>query len=121
MPEPFTHGTSRLPLGVAAILTGPWRLSVLSVSASTEVKHVGSKVHRYYFHLTDGHKVIPDEVGVSVSDLAEARAEAIREIREFRRELSEADADWRGWRIEVTDAAGFVAFTIDLESIQEGD
>jgi hypothetical protein len=82
---------------------------------------VRSKVHRYYFHLTDGHKVIADDVGVGVADLEEARGEAIKVLSEFRRQRSEADADWRGWRIEVTDAAGSIAFTIDLGSIQEGD
>ncbi|WP_046867934.1 DUF6894 family protein [Microvirga massiliensis] len=69
----------------------------------------------------DGHTVIPDEVGIGVSDLEEVRAEAIQALREFRRECSEADADWRGWRIEVTDAAGDIAFIIDLGSVQEGD
>jgi hypothetical protein len=74
-------------------------------------------VQRYYFHLTDGYVVIPDEVGVRVADLEEARAGAIGTIRELRRESSEANTDWRGWRIEVTDARGAVVFTIDLGKI----
>jgi hypothetical protein len=74
-------------------------------------------VRRYYFHLTDGHVRIPDEIGVGVVDLEEARAEAIKAIRALRREGSGADTGWRGWRIEVTDVRGAVAFTIDLGSI----
>ncbi len=74
-------------------------------------------MQHYYFHLTDGHVVIPDEVGVRVADLEEARAGAIEAIRELRREGSEANTDWMGWWIEVTDARGAVAFSIDLGSI----
>jgi uncharacterized protein DUF6894 len=95
------------------------------VAAATSAPHSGAqggeprevKVQRYYFHLTDGHVFIPDEVGIHVADLEEARAQAIKAIRELRREGFEANTDWSDWRIEVTDARGAVAFTIDLGRI----
>jgi hypothetical protein len=71
-------------------------------------------VKRYYFHLVDGHDVIPDEVGIEVSNLAQARLEAIKAVHEFRQKCVHTAAVSGDWRIEVTDAFGAVAFQIDL-------
>ena len=120
-PQASTNAKFHLPFGVASFVPRSCGCPCSPILASREVNNARSRVHRYYFHLTDGHKVIPDEVGIGVSDLEEVRAEAIKALRKFRRECSEADADWRGWRIVVTDAAGYIAFTIDLGSVQEGD
>jgi hypothetical protein len=71
-------------------------------------------VKRYYFHLVDRYDVIPDEVGIEVVNLAQARVEALRAVHEFRQECAPNAAASGDWRIEVTDAFGAVAFQIDL-------
>ena len=43
-------------------------------------------VKRYYFHLVDRYDVIPDEVGIEVVNLAQARVEALEAVHEFRQE-----------------------------------
>ena len=70
-------------------------------------------MERYYFHLVNGHEIVPDRVGVEAADLAAARNEAMAAIHEFRRD-SPAATGWDGWRIEVTDASGTTVMTIDL-------
>jgi hypothetical protein len=69
---------------------------------------------RYYFHLVDGHEIIPDRTGVDVIDLEQVCAEAIEAIHEFRQEQSAAAAEWKDWRIEVTDAWGDIAMSLKL-------
>ncbi|WP_046869681.1 DUF6894 family protein [Microvirga massiliensis] len=76
-------------------------------------------VKRYYFHLVDGHDVIPDEVGIDVADLAQARIEAVQAIREVGQECAHAAAASGNWRIDVTDAFGAVAFQIDMSELAE--
>jgi hypothetical protein len=71
-------------------------------------------VKRYYFHLVDRYDLIPDEVGIEIADLAQARLEALEAVHEFRQECAPSAAASRDWRIEVTDAFGAVAFQIDL-------
>ena len=71
-------------------------------------------VKRYYFHLVDQYDVIPDEVGIEVANLAQARVEAINAVHEFRQECVRTAAVSGDWRIEVTDAFGAVAFRIEL-------
>jgi hypothetical protein len=54
-------------------------------------------VKRYYFHLVDRYDVIPDEVGIEVVNLAQARVEALRAVHEFRQECADttaASGDW---------------------------
>jgi hypothetical protein len=75
-------------------------------------------VKRYYFHLVDGHDVIPDEVGIDVADLAQARVEAVQAIHELGQECAQAAAPGN-WRIDVTDAFGAVAFQVDLSELAE--
>jgi hypothetical protein len=72
-------------------------------------------VARYYFHLVSPHEVILDDEGVEVTDLAEARAEALKTIDELRRESPSAAEGWEGWRLDVADAAGSVVFSISLD------
>jgi uncharacterized protein YegP (UPF0339 family) len=72
-------------------------------------------VARYYFHLVSEHEVILDNEGVEVADLAAAGAEALKAIEELRRESPSAATGWEGWWLEVTDASGAVAFSINLD------
>ena len=70
---------------------------------------------RIYFHLTRARVVIRDWEGVEVSDLQDALARARRTIEELRREDPLAARDWSGWRLDVTDAAGHVLLSLDLD------
>ena len=71
---------------------------------------------RCFFHLIGRTCAIRDERGVDVTDLAEARAQALAGIQEFRQELG-ADADeWRNWTLTVTDATGRTLFSLPLDS-----
>ena len=69
---------------------------------------------RYYFHLMDGHDVIPDRTGVEIADLAAASDEALEAIQQFRQEHPATADEWQDWRIEVTDAWGAIALTVGL-------
>jgi hypothetical protein len=71
---------------------------------------------RVYFHLTSAHDVILDSEGVEVSDLQEARVQAIRAIEEVRQEDASAARDWLGWTLAVADERGTVLFSLGLDS-----
>jgi uncharacterized protein DUF6894 len=71
-------------------------------------------VTRYYFHLVDGHEIIPDGTGIDVADLDEVRATTLEAVHQFRQEHPATAAKWRDWRIEVTDAQGVIALTLEL-------
>ncbi len=67
---------------------------------------------RVFFHLMDGTETIRDEEGVEVSDLDEARMQALDAIREIR--ASDAARDWGAWRLEASDQAGSLLFSLNL-------
>jgi hypothetical protein len=69
-----------------------------------------------YFHLRSAHDVIFDLEGLEVSDLQEARVQAIRALEEVRQEDASAVRDWSGWTLTVADARGTVLFSLDLDS-----
>ena len=71
---------------------------------------------RCFFHLMDGTSAIRDESGVEVDDLAEARAQALAEIREFRRKFGAGANDRRNWTLTATDAPGRTLFSLPLDS-----
>ena len=71
---------------------------------------------RLYFHLVSAHEVIRDREGVEVADLYEARAQAVRAIRELRQEDASAARDWSGWTLTVADESGAVVFSLDLDA-----
>ncbi len=56
-----------------------------------------------------------DPEGVEVGDMEELRAEVAKAIEEMRLAEPAAARDWNGWRMEVTDSAGAVLLTIDLD------
>jgi hypothetical protein len=72
---------------------------------------------RVYFHVRRAHDVIFDLQGLEVSDLQEARVQAIRAIEELRQEDVSAAREWSGWSLTVADASGEVLFSLDLDSI----
>ncbi|WP_442931630.1 DUF6894 family protein [Microvirga sp. CF3062] len=64
------------------------------------------------------HERILDETGIEVSDLEAAHYQAIKAIQELRQEGEDEEVDWRGWQLEVTDAAGNVLLAIPLDTAQ---
>lgn len=71
-----------------------------------------------FFHLVHTHERILDETGIEVSDLEAAHYQAIKAIQELRQEGEDEEVDWRGWQLEVTDAAGNVLLAIPLDTAQ---
>ena len=71
---------------------------------------------RLYFHLVSTDEVIRDREGVEVADLHEARAQAVRAIRELRQKDPSAPRDWSGWTLTVADESEAVVFSLDLDA-----
>ena len=69
---------------------------------------------RCYFHLVSSSGMIRDDAGVEVSSIAAAETEALRAIQEMRQENGQADEDWQGWRLSVTDGSGWILMSIPL-------
>ncbi len=67
---------------------------------------------RCYFHLMSPTGMIRDDAGVEVADMAMVEAEALKAIQEIRQEDNEADREWQGWRLNVTDRSGYVFLSI---------
>ena len=71
---------------------------------------------RLFFHLVDREEVVRDLEGIEVANLMDARTEALRAIEELRHEDEVAARNWSGWTLNVTDAAGTLILSIDLDS-----
>ncbi|WP_230530734.1 DUF6894 family protein [Microvirga roseola] len=71
---------------------------------------------RCYFNLVNGHEKILDDVGIEVSDLETATAEALRAIGELRQEEDGAAEEWAGWRLEVVCPEGNVLCSLPLNA-----
>ncbi|MFL5021372.1 MAG: DUF6894 family protein [Microvirga sp.] len=69
---------------------------------------------RCYFHLVNGHETIPDDMGVEVSDLDDAKTQALIAIHEIREEAIQQGALWQGWRLDIVDPSGRVLLSIPL-------
>jgi hypothetical protein len=69
---------------------------------------------RCYFHLLSPYGMIRDDAGVEVADMRMAEAEALKAIEEMRQEDNEADEEWQGWRLNVTDCSGHLLLSISL-------
>ena len=70
---------------------------------------------RYYFNLTDGHDVIPDEIGVEVSDERVALIQAFEAVEELRREGDTSPSEWKGWRLNIMDGSGRLIHSLALD------
>jgi hypothetical protein len=75
---------------------------------------------RYFFHLVNASEIIRDEEGLELPDPEEARAAALSEIEELRREDSVTVEEWRGWQLNVVDDSGASVFSIALNSTSVG-
>jgi hypothetical protein len=77
--------------------------------------HLRRSALRVYFHLRSAHDVILDPEGVEVSNLQEARVQAIRAMEELRHEDAAAAREWSGWTLTVADASGTILFSLNLD------
>jgi hypothetical protein len=68
---------------------------------------------RYYFNLINHTECILDDTGIEVSTPEQAQAQALKAVQEMRDE-GEDSAEWDEWRLEVSDAGGAVAFSVNL-------
>ncbi|WP_245439911.1 DUF6894 family protein [Microvirga aerophila] len=68
---------------------------------------------RYYFNLINHTERILDDTGIEVATPEQAHAQALKAVQEMRAE-GEDSAEWDDWRLEVSDAAGAVAFSVSL-------
>ena len=69
----------------------------------------------YYFNLTDGHDVIPDEIGIEVSDDRAALIHAFEAVEELRREADTSPDEWEGWRLNIMDDTGRLIHSLALD------
>lgn len=88
----------------------------LPVSSSPVSTPAPSALVRYYFNLTDGETVIRDEEGVEASNLQAAVISAMEAVEELRAQDASNSDEWRGWRLEIVDAAGRAVQSIPLDS-----
>lgn len=70
----------------------------------------------YFFHLRDGDQFIPDETGIDLPDINEARREALQSARDMLAEQIRAGEALDGQRIEITSPEGEV---LDVVSFRE--
>ena len=70
-----------------------------------------------YFHLISPHQTIPDEEGVEVENLDQARAASLEVAAEVIRASKGDLAHWRGWRLEVRNGSEAVLFAINLDDL----
>jgi hypothetical protein len=70
---------------------------------------------RYYFNLTDGQNVIPDEIGIEVSDDRAALIQAFEAVEELRGETDTSPDEWTGWWLNIMDASGRLVHSLALD------
>src|SRR5258707_14314841 len=75
---------------------------------------------RYFFHLSFGQRVVPDEEGFELPNRSAACAEALAVVRELTNpEPSGGLRRWAGWFLEVADEhRGFFRTTITHSPIE---
>jgi hypothetical protein len=72
---------------------------------------------RCYFNLVSSHHTIPDDEGLEVADVEEARTFAREAAAEMVQDGVAEIAHWRGWQMEARDAAGTVLFTMGFDAL----
>jgi hypothetical protein len=61
----------------------------------------------YFFHLTDGNDVLPDEDGLELTDAQAARNEVHAAVHELTRPVNGTGPGWDGWSVRVVDDTGW--------------
>jgi hypothetical protein len=69
---------------------------------------------RCYFHLVNGQDQLIDGEGVEVSDLHNAKAQALIAISELQRESVRIDEEWDGWCLHIHSTEGTFLLSIPL-------
>jgi hypothetical protein len=71
---------------------------------------------RYFFHVSDGRRVLTDTTGREFAGLRAARTHAVAALREARGRLCErALRDLSDWSMRVTDEGGRIVFTLGFD------
>jgi Domain of unknown function (DUF6894) len=69
----------------------------------------------YFFHLSNGQEILPDEDGIELADAQAAHSEAVAAVRELTDpERGNEGKLWSGWRMNVVDASGTGLLEIDM-------
>jgi hypothetical protein len=71
---------------------------------------------RLYFDLVNSHESLPDRDGIEVVDVRHVKATVVEMLGELRQEDASSAQDWSGWTLNVSDDAGRVVFSLDLDS-----
>ena len=71
---------------------------------------------RYHFHVRDGTADL-DIDGVELPDLAAVRRETVAFVGQWMLDNTETVWDGEVWKVEVTDHAGFVLYTLVLSAM----
>jgi len=61
---------------------------------------------RYYFHLTNGEKVLNNHTGISLPGDAAARDDALALARDLKHGAAMPGWDWTGWFVAIIDEQG---------------
>ncbi|MBB4039659.1 hypothetical protein GGR34_001301 [Microvirga flocculans] len=69
---------------------------------------------RCFFHLVNDHEEIVDNTGIDVSDLENAKTQALVAIKELRQEIGEDAQDWSGWRLDIVCSLGTLLHSLPL-------
>ena len=72
---------------------------------------------RYFFHIDDGTR-IRDHEGTEFASIEQARIESVRLAGAMLTDAATTFWDGDQWRLEVTDAAGLILFTLDFIGTQ---
>jgi hypothetical protein len=72
---------------------------------------------RYYFHLTDGSRVVTTHKGVDLPGDAAAREEALRFAGELKHGKMMPDRDWDDWFVTIVDQHGHKVDTISVATV----
>ena len=75
---------------------------------------------RYFFHVRDGERVIPDREGSELPDFKSARAEAQSSARDFAIDSLRGGAAVNGRRIEIADDSGVVLESMLVRDVTLG-
>jgi hypothetical protein len=69
-------------------------------------------MQNYYFHLTDGHRLYPDPMGLVLEGPAAARQHALEDARALLESWMVRSA--LPWQVEVHDSAGLIVCSVAL-------
>ena len=69
---------------------------------------------RCYFHLVNGHTELVDNDGVEVSDLEDAKVQAMMAVDELQQEYEGFVDDWDGWHLHIICQNGTLLYSFPL-------